>query len=146
MGARGARSSPGNQRRRVCLTSSVLARCPGVDSACGVRGPGCRSKHSALVGGSRMAARPGGLVPECNFDTACLIGPWHCPELRCTVWAFADPRKVTFKEHHLSAFLSFLPASAAGQHIPGFVRQKINTRTLIRALATCHIPCTTAAR
>lgn len=76
-----ARPPPGNQRRRVCLPSSVLALCPGVDSACG----GSWSRLQIETFGSRWgltygctAWRTGGVrVPECNFDTACLIGPWH---------------------------------------------------------------------
>lgn len=45
----------------LCLPSSVLARSELVDSACGLLGPGCRSKHWMGVGGSRMAHGLGGL-------------------------------------------------------------------------------------
>lgn len=75
-----ARSSPGNQRRRACLPSSVLARAQPLIVRVVFLVPAADRNTGVSVGGSRMAHGLTGwrlAVPGCNFDTACLIGPWR---------------------------------------------------------------------
>lgn len=145
------------QSAQTCLLARFRpGACPGVDSACGVPGRGCRSKHW----GSRVALAWGPGTRTSHGATVRRVQLRHC----MFNWTLALTRtemhgvgicrssKDSVKEQRLCVFFSlcFSPLSRpAAQRLYAvfqviFSRQKINTRTLIRAFATCHIPCTTA--
>lgn len=120
--------------RRACLPSSVLARAQAVDSACGVLGPGRRSKHWTwpleahvwLTYGSRAH----GLAACCAWVQLrhCMFN-WTLALTRTEMHGVGSCRssKDDFKQHRLFFFLcSFI--TRLQQHIPGFVRQKKNNK------------------
>jgi hypothetical protein len=146
-GSRGARSSPGNQRRSVCLPSSVLARCPGADSACGGSWPRLQIETFGLsLGRSRVWL---------HGQAACLcLGAWvqlrHCMFNWTLALTQTEMHRVgicrSSKDHIQGLpcllFLSFFSLLQRQHNVFQVLHEKEkNTRTLIRAFATCHIPC-----
>lgn len=127
--------TPGNQRRSVCLPASVLVRAQLVDSACGLLGPGCRSKHWTGVGGSRMAH---GRAACCAWVQLrhCMFN-WTLALARTEMHGVGSCRssKDDFKQHRILRpfFLLFFTRQQTTFQV--CARKKINTRTIIRAFA-----------